>query len=265
VSRASLDEPAGTMTDLPEHLGCYVYGIVPATSPGGSERLAGEVTGVDGAEIELVEHGDLAAAVGIIRVERPPGRRADLVAHHEVLDALAARGAVVPVQFGSVLRDRQEVVDELLVPNQEHFATLLEQLTGRHQFNLRGRYLEEAVLAEVVAEDREIAHLRQRTRDLPEEAAYHERVRLGELVARALESKREVDAQIVLDAVLPLCTDHRVRPGGGVDHVLDVALLVDDDKRDRFEQTLEAVAEGVHERVRLRLMGPLAPYDFVEG
>jgi len=25
------------------------------------------------------------------------------------------------------------------------------------------------------------------------------------------------------------------------------------------------VAEGVHERVRLRLMGPLAPYDFVEG
>jgi hypothetical protein len=90
-------------------------------------------------------------------------------------------------------------------------------------------------------------------------------VRLGELVARAMEAKREVDAQIILDAVLPLSSAHRLRSGSGIDHVLDVALLVDDDQRDRFESTLEAVAEGVHERVRLRLMGPLAPYDFVEG
>lgn len=247
------------MSELPEHLACYVYGVVPVASG------APEVTGVDGAAIELVPHGDLAAAVGVIQVERPPGRRADLVAHHEVLDALAEIGPVVPVQFGSVMRDRTEVVEELLAPNQEHFAGLLAELTGRRQFNLRGRYLEEAVLAEVVAEDPEVAALRERTRDLPEEVAYADRVRLGELVARAVEAKREIDAQIVLDAVVPLCAAHRVRPGSGIDHVVDVALLVDDDQRDRFEETLEAVAEGVHERVRLQLMGPLAPYDFVEG
>jgi len=259
VSRASLDEPTSAMSELPEHLACYVYGVVPGTSG------VPEVPGVDGAEIELVPHGDLAAAVGVIEVERPPGRRAELVAHHEVLDALAAIGPVVPVQFGSVMRDRAEVVEELLAPNEEHFTDLLEELTGRRQFILRGSYLEEAVLAEVVAEDPDVAALRARTRDLPEEVAYADRVRLGELVARAVEAKREVDAQIVLDAVLPFCAAHRVRPGSGIDHVLDVALLVDDDQRDRFEETLEAVAEGVHERVRLRLMGPLAPYDFVEG
>jgi hypothetical protein len=262
VSPASLGDPISALTaELPEHLACYVYGIVPVTSA----HAPAEVTGVDGAQIEFVPYGDLAAAVGVIRVERPPGRRADLVAHHEVLDALAAAGPVVPVQFGSVLRDAQEVVDELLVPNEDHFAGLLEELTGRHQFNLRGTYQEQAVLAEVVAEDPEVAALRERTRDRPEDETYGDRVRLGELVARAMEVKREVDAQIVLDAVLPLSAAHRLRPGTGIDHVLDVALLVDDDQRDRFESTLEAVAEGVHERVRLRLMGPLAPYDFVEG
>jgi hypothetical protein len=250
------EEPPG----LPDHLACYVYGIVPA----GAE-LPRVLTGVDGAAVELVPHGSLAAAVGVIAVERPAGRRADLVAHHEVLDALAAAGPVVPVQFGSVMQDPLDVVEELLVPNEEHFGHLLEQLAGRHQFNLRGSYLEEAVLAEVVSEDPEVAALRERTRELPEEAAYGERVRLGELVARAMEVKREMDAQVVLDAVLPLCAAHRVRPASGIDHVLDVALLVDDDHRDRFEDTLEALAEGVHERVRLRLMGPLAPYDFVEG
>ena len=51
----------------------------------------------------------------------------------------------------------------------------------------------------------------------------------------------------------------------GVEHVLDVALLVDDDRRAEFEEHLEGLAEAVHERIRLRLVGPVAPYDFVGG
>ena len=42
----------------------------------------------------------------------------------------------------------------------------------------------------------------------------------------------------------------------GVDHVVDVALLVDDDQRvAEFEDALEGLAEAVHERIRLRLTG----------
>ena len=32
-----------------------------------------------------------------------------------------------------------------------------------------------------------------------------------------------------------------------------------------FEEHLEGLAEAVHERIRLRLIGPVAPYDFVGG
>ena len=44
-----------------------------------------------------------------------------------------------------------------------------------------------------------------------------------------------------------------------------MALLVDDERRGELEQHLESLAEAVHERIRLRLMGPMAPYDFVGG
>ena len=47
--------------------------------------------------------------------------------------------------------------------------------------------------------------------------------------------------------------------------MLDVALLVDDERRADFEEQLESLAEEVHERIRLRLVGPMAPYDFVGG
>jgi hypothetical protein len=45
--------------------------------------------------------------------------------------------------------------------------------------------------------------------------------------------------------------------------VLDVALLVDDSGAPRLVDALEALAEAVHERILLRLVGPLAPFDFV--
>jgi hypothetical protein len=56
-----------------------------------------------------------------------------------------------------------------------------------------------------------------------------------------------------------------VHEGAGVDHLLEAAFLVDDDRRNRFEDALESVAEAMHERAAVRLLGPLAPYDFVAG
>lgn len=245
---------------LSEDHGLYVYGVLRAGHP-----LPDGLTGVDDAPVQLVALGGVAAAVGLITLDRPPGRRADLLAHSTVLDALADPGPVVPVQFGSVLTEVDAVVHDFLAPQAERFEELLAQLEGRRQFNVRGRYNEGAVLAEVVAEDPEIASLRERTRDLPEHVGHAERVRLGELVSHALERKREQDAGTVLDIVLPHAVASSERGGAGLDHMMDVAFLVDDDRRAGFEDALEAVAEAMHERVRLQLTGPMAPYDFVGG
>jgi hypothetical protein len=90
-------------------------------------------------------------------------------------------------------------------------------------------------------------------------------VRLGELVSAALEDKREQDSAIVLDAVLPHVASYAPHTVAGIDRALDVAFLVDEPARAGFEDALEAVAEAMHERVRLQLLGPMAPYDFVGG
>ncbi len=241
--------------------GLYVYGVVVAEDG----RVPDGLTGIDGAPVELVRLGDVAAAVSVAALDRPPGRRAELVAHRDVVDALAASGAVVPVQFGAMLADPDDVVQTVLGPEEEYFASMLAELAGRRQFVVRGRYNEQAVLAEVVAADPEVAHLRAITRDAPEHAARAERVRLGELVAHALEQKREQDAAIVLDAVLPHVASYAPHEVSGIDRALDVAFLVDEEAQPDFEDALEAVAEAMHERVRLQLLGPMAPYDFVGG
>lgn len=257
----SLTDSTDVMTEEDELTGLYVYAIV-ADEP---DRVPASLVGLDGSPVELVRHGRVAAVVGRMALDRPPGRRADLMAHSGVLDALDASGPVVPVQFGTVLPDRDAVVDDVLDPDVARWTALLEALSGRRQFNLRATYNQAAVLQEVVAEDREVAELRERTRDLPEDLAHPDRIRLGELVARAVDAKREDDAAMVMELVLPYVVSYAPRHGKGIDHVLDVAFLVDDDRRGAFEDALESVAEAWHERIRFQLVGPVPPYDFVEG
>jgi hypothetical protein len=240
--------------------GYYVYGVVPA---GGAPRPS--LRGIDDTEVEYVEHEDVAAATSVIVLDRPPGRRAELMAHTAVVDALAAAGTVLPVKFGSILQDRDSVVLDLLAPAHDRFVDLLANLEGCRQFNLRATYVQDQVLAEIVQTNPEVAELRRRTRDLPEGAVHPDLVRLGELVSRALEDRRDDDAQLIMQTVRPLTLDEAPRQGGGVDRLLELAVLVEDERIAEFEDSLEDLAEALHERIRLRLTGPVAPYDFAEA
>ena len=160
--------------------------------------------------------------------------------------------------------DELSVVEDFLAPNVEWFRHVLEGIRGRVQYNLRATYDEATVLREVVQADREIARLHQLTRDAPVDTALPERVRLGELVAAALESKREWDAEMIWSIVSPYVDAMELKPGSGVDHVLKAALLVERSRQPELEDRLEGLAESVHERIRMSLVGPLATYDFVE-
>ena len=45
--------------------------------------------------------------------------------------------------------------------------------------------------------------------------------------------------------------------------LVNASFLVEDERRTAFEQAAEELAKYWNGRVRLRLLGPLAPYDFV--
>ena len=237
--------------------GCYVYAVVPAGAD-----VEG-ILGVDDRPVHLVPAGDVAVAVSPLDLDRAPARRAELLAHSRVVDALAAAGPTVPVRFGSVVLDEESAVEEV-VSGDTGLTALLERLAEVVQLNLRATYVEEQVLAEVVESDPVVAQLRERTRDLPPGTMHPDLVRLGERVSRALDAAREHDRAELLTEIEPLTEALRVREVGGTDGLVDLALLVPREHLVAVEERLEELAESVHPRIRLRLVGPVPPYDFVE-
>jgi len=236
----------------------YVYGLMTA----GTE-LPDDLKGLGPTgRVATIQHGKLAAIVGDVPVDRPLGTREDLIAHESVLDTLAAKTAVLPMRFPAVVEENG-VVDELLAPNQDYFVELLGSLQGRKQFTLKGRYVEDAVLREVLERDEEIRSLQKRVLELPEDAAYYDRVRLGEMIVNALGALRDVDAAALLEPLQPLAVDTVTRQPTNPEDVLNAAFLLSDKRIDEFEETVEELGRAHAGRIRLRLLGPLAPYDFV--
>ncbi|TDD87597.1 GvpL/GvpF family gas vesicle protein [Saccharopolyspora karakumensis] len=239
--------------------GAYVYGITreQEASPGDLPAVGGE------SEVRVVSRGGLSALISDLELNRPLGTPEDLLAHERVLDAVAADTTVLPMRFGAVLADADAVADELLEPHLDEFTSALAELDGTIQYAVRGSYLDDAHLREVVAEDPVIAELREQLRGVAEDAAYDERVRLGELVHDAVLAKRRADAEHLVRATDSATLGSRVHDVVGESEALHVSFLVDRDQVSDFEDALGELGQRWTERIGLRQIGPLAPYDFV--
>jgi len=235
-----------------------VYAIVSADA-----RPPKGLKGLGGSEVSLIRHGDLAGVVSEIPPGQALGTREDLLAHEAVVEALAEETTTLPLRFGAVVTTADALVEEMLIPHQGWFMDVLVDLMGAREFAVIGVYVEDTMIREVLAEDPEALRLRARIRELPENAAYYDRIRLGELIVKALDEKRQVDTEALLDTLEPYATAVALRSPTGEDIAADAAFLVTDRRRKEFEEAVDALGERWAGRVRLRMVGPLAPYDFV--
>ena len=235
----------------------YVYGLVNA-----EVAVPNGLGGLDGAPVELVAHEGIAALVSPAPTDRPLGTREDLLAHEKVVDTVAAEVTVLPMRFGSVV-ERPAVVDELLAPHVAELRSALSDLDGHVQYSVKGRYEREVVLRDVVMAEPEIAELRERVRGVSEEASYQDRMRLGELVVAALEERARREGGRMHVALSAQAASSVTRPSSDPELVLDSAFLVARDRTEEFEHAVDQLGAELAGTVRFRLLGPLAPYDFV--
>lgn len=244
----------------PAQSGVYVYGIFPADI-----ELAGEQSGVGDppGALRLVRGGDLAALVSEVDLAGPLGTPDDLRAHQEILDRSAAVLPVLPLRFGAVLASDDAVASELLEAHREEFATALGALEGRAEYLAKGRYDQDAILAEVLAASPEADRLRAEIRDADPAASRDARIALGELVSRAIMARREADTQVLTDRMAGLGAASVNRdPTHDLDAV-HVAFLLDKDQAVDLDEVIADLAGQWDGRVELRVLGPMAAYDFV--
>jgi hypothetical protein len=238
--------------------GLYVYGVTRA-----GERSAPAGAGVGDSPVQAIARGDVAALVSEVPAESIPPRRENLTAHTAVLQAAMDGGPVLPMRFGVLMPDADAVRRDLLEAREGWLTGMLDALDGRVEMTVSAMYREEVLLREIVGHEPAIRTLTERVKSKPAAATHFERIRLGELVAGAVDARRRSDAEAILEALRPLA-DAFV-PGEPMhEHmVVNAAFLVRRDGLEPFDAAVERVSAERAERMHFKLTGPLPPFSFV--
>ncbi|MEU7075154.1 GvpL/GvpF family gas vesicle protein [Streptomyces narbonensis] len=233
----------------------YVYSITAATHPCRLDGLTG--VGAEPAPVRAITAGPLRAVVSDIDEEIRPKRR-DLAAHQEVQDRLMADGTVLPLQFGYTAPD-DEAVTQVLRERAEGYLAALDKVQGCAEYQVKASQDEDALLLEVLQGSDRARQLNDRIR--AGDADPRLPLELGEIVATDVRERQEDLAAGLIEALLSLAEDHRVRAPADGD-ILNISLLVHGDDKAAFLRAEAGLAER-SEDVRFRFTGPLPPYSFV--
>lgn len=237
----------------------YVYGVVHA-----ADASSSKLTGINDEPVSPVASEGLAALTSDVPDEFLEAGRDELLTHSRVLEQALENGTVLPMRFGVVLPDEKSVRDELLAPHSEELEAQLRDMDGKVEINLKVLHDEEIILREALAEIPEAAELRQSIQGKPEDATYYERIRLGELIAQALDDKREQTGPGIVERLSPHAVAVQVGEPAHERMALNASFLVERKNLERFDKAVDELGEAQGGRIRIKYTGPLPPHSFVE-
>src|SRR4051794_13162357 len=201
----------------------YVYGVVRAR---GGTKPKGK--GIAGKPLRVVAADGIGALTSDVPAGDLEAGREELMTHSRVLEGALEKGVVLPMRFGVVMPDEAAVRSELLDAHREELEAQLDEMAGKVEMNVKAIYDEGAVLSEVLAENGDIARLRESIHGRSEDGTYYQRIELGERIVAALDEKREADEGAIVEQLSPHALAIEVAPPMHERMAVNAAFLVAD-------------------------------------
>ncbi len=235
----------------------YVYGVVEPGADAPSGR------GIDDASLGLVAGHGVAAIVSEVPDQAVRLGRDAMLVHARVLERALDQGTVLPMRFGVVMSGSDDVRERLLRDHAAVLQSRLLEFAGKVEIRIRGVYDETRLMRTIVRDNPEIATLNRTVRAGHPDATYYERIRLGELVAAAVERRREHDARIITEALAEHALDVDVGQPMHERVVVNASFLLARSALEPFDKTLDRTAADYEGAIRFKYTGPLPPHSFV--
>ncbi|MBV9096109.1 MAG: GvpL/GvpF family gas vesicle protein [Streptosporangiaceae bacterium] len=251
---------------MTEPRGVWLYAVAGQVDAAALTGLAG----VGGGAVRAVAAGGLTAVAGDVELEEysEAALRRNLEdmdwlaatarAHHQVIDALARQGPLVPMRLATVYRSFASVI-ATITARAGDFRQTLDRLGTRKEWGVKAYMADEPAPAAAPgagpAAGAGTAYLMRRREQLSanqsrrREAAASARTVHGELSRHAAEARCHPPQAPQLS-------------GERAVMVLNAAYLLDEGRATEFAEAVTVLA-GRHPSIRLELTGPWPAYSFV--
>ncbi len=243
--------------------GQYIYGIIAANQ----RREFGPIgIGARGDVVSTLPYRDLAAIVSTSPIVKYPVTRDNSMAHAKVLEKAMEEYTILPVRYCTIAEKEEAVIEKVLKNRYQEFIDLLREMEGKVELGVRVRWTDlDAIFAEVVEENKDIKAIKKALlSERNEQKKYAGTIKIGQLVQKALEEKKKREAGELLEALRPLSLECKENQFYGDMNLVNAAFLVAQEKEREFDCKMQELEKVYGERKKLKYIGPVAPYNFVE-
>jgi hypothetical protein len=240
--------------------GEYIYGIVEEPQPRRFSFL-----GVGETEVYTINHQRIAAVVSDTEFSEIDPTRKNVHAHTVVQDELLKEYTLLPMGFGMIATDEDEV-RALLENNYQGLISELNRLADRIEVELKVFWDQEAITRELqLVGSHELAKIRAKlnaasspleTRSLL--------VEVGKLVESVALDWKTKYAELVYGILKELSYDTKVNNPAGVKNLLNASFLIEKSQESEFKEQVYKLDSEFQGKLNFKYVGPLPPYDFVD-
>ena len=241
-------------------MGKYMYCLIRCSQP---RQFATRGIGERGDIVYTIGDEELAAVVSDSPVMEYDCSRRNMMAHTLVLEEVMKEYTILPIRFDTVAPDAESIQVKLLKRRGEEIRGHLQVMDGRLELGLKAFWYEEVIFREIVEENPPIRQLRDSLAGRPSQQSYQDRMRLGEMVAIAVEKKREADAEKILACLRPFCVYLKTTPAVSDRMILNAAFLVDKPREPEFDLAVQQLDAEMGYRVMFKYVDQVPPYNFV--
>ena len=238
--------------------GEYIYGIVEEPH---FRRFS--VPGVGETDVYTINQAGIAAVVSDTGFSEIDPTRRNVQAHTIVQEELLKKYNMLPMSFGMIATDEDEV-RRLLENNYDGLLAELLRLDGKIEVELKVFWEQAAVVRELQGENAELSRLKAKINTASSPVEVQNLLSMaGRLVERIALDWETRYAMLVYDILSGLSCEGKVNNPVGVKNLLNVSFLIEKSRESEFREEVYKLDARFQGKMNFKYVGPLPPYNFV--
>ena len=244
----------------------YLYCFIKCAE---EREFAVDGMGDSGNRVYTINDSGLAAVVSDSpNVREYKLNRENTTCHELVLGKVLEDFTVLPVGFGTVTVNAEEIKEKLLKKNHEELHQLLNEMDGKVELTLKTLWKDNRIIhQEVLKTDPGIKNRLDKmisTSKMDLSQVILSSTKLGERLVQSIDKVKKIETDRILASIKGVALDMRLKKVFSPLMIFNAAFLINRDKEEEFDRKVNELDQIYGGDIKFIYTGPLAPYSFVD-
>lgn len=239
--------------------GLYLYAIAVNNEDLTSLKLKGIGDGL----VDCIVYNDIMLVMSSIEQKKLRPERKNIAAHHAVLNHLMTNNiSMLPMRFG-VIADSKKDALHLLSSNYTTIHEKLKSIAGRVEMGVSISWDVPNIFEYLLSRHALLRDARDKLlAEKGHQPSRDEKIEIGSLFSQILEQERELNTEIILSVLSPVCVDIIKASPHADTEVMNLSCLIAADKRDEFDLKIDEASRLLDDNFVIKYTGPWPPHNF---